>query len=632
MTGRGPDKRTMLRSRSWSSAFRWLGYRVSLKVIIASFAVIGVAIVTFLVVGGVNVSADKPDGWLSRHLLHFVFNRSIASRSAGVVPPDDLMAASRVRLAAQHFDMVCSNCHGRPGFGQSVVALSMNPRPQYLPKVVGQFTDSELYGIVEHGVKYSAMPSWPTDTRGDEVWSMVAFLRQLPTLDAKSYHDMAALPVTKGVPPVGASTDVILRRGDTRREEPPFDEFAYEAPTAGFADETVHVNPVATCARCHGDDGSGAVTGGEAPNLTIQDATYLRAALEDYTRGSRRSGFMQNIAAQLSGAQITALAEYYSGLPVRAPPSPPHDPALIERGERIALLGIPKFATPACSTCHDSNGGKVSGAPHLAGQSSKFIFRQLSAMSRGGRGSTNWWNPMPAVAHSLDKADIAAVASYYSTLRPTKTTDGAQPAENPPPPLLPRAKIDNAAARGIFETRCIKCHVNDGRGDQKGDYPDLTLQSTPFLAQSLYAFRSGARPSDKMRQVTGDLSLDQIASLAAYVNHLTAQPALPKPDLAAAARGASIAIHGVPARGVPACLGCHGASGVADLPLIPRLQGQSAPYLRARLNMFAQPNAKNLSALNPMPLIAGRLTDRQSDDLAAYFAAAAPLQKAPSRP
>ena len=38
----------------------------------------------------------------------------------------------------------------------------MSPRPQNLPKVLGQFTDEELYLIVEHGVKYSAMPSWPT--------------------------------------------------------------------------------------------------------------------------------------------------------------------------------------------------------------------------------------------------------------------------------------------------------------------------------------------------------------------------------------------------------------------------------------------------------------------------------------
>ncbi len=312
-------------SRRWP-ILGWLEHTVSWKVIIATLAVLGLGAVIFVSVGGVDVSADKPDGWLSRHLLHFVFKRSVASRSDAVVAPDDLAAASRVELAAQHFDMVCANCHGRPGYGQSIVALSMSPRPQYLPKVVGQFSDAELHQIVEHGVKYSAMPSWPTASRGDEVWSMVAFLRVLPKLDANTYRAMTALPTTAGPPSVAAEADPALRPADTRRESPPFDEFLYAAPTAGFADESVHANPVATCARCHGADGSGGVTGGEAPNLTIQDAAYLRTALEAYTRGSRKSGFMQNIAAQLSGPRIAALATYYAGLPVRGSPPPARGP------------------------------------------------------------------------------------------------------------------------------------------------------------------------------------------------------------------------------------------------------------------------------------------------------------------
>ena len=186
-----------------------------------------------------------------------MFQRSEALHSHDVTPPTDLAAPSRVRLAAQQFDMECANCHGRPGFGQSVIALSMSPRPQYLPKVVGQFTDPELYMIVKHGVKFSAMPSWPTNDRVDEVWSMVAFLRQLPKLDAAAYRQMTELPtdVKPGLP--GAPGDATLRAANAERNAPPKNEFLYAAPSTGFADQTVHENPVPTCARCHGLDGSG---------------------------------------------------------------------------------------------------------------------------------------------------------------------------------------------------------------------------------------------------------------------------------------------------------------------------------------------------------------------------------------
>jgi cytochrome c553 len=605
---------------------------VSLGLIIGVLIVVGAAVGLFVAAGGVNVSADRPDGPLASDLLHFVFKRSEASRATSVAAPGDLDAPSRVRLAAQHFDMVCANCHGRPGFGQSVVALSLNPRPQYLPKVVGQFTDSELFEIVEHGVKYSGMPSWPTASRDDEVWSMVAFLRRLPKLDATTYRQMTALP-TVGAPIAASSGDPTLRPADPSRDTTPVDEFLYAAPASGFSDQSFHQNPVETCARCHGTDGSGAVTGGEAPNLTLQDPAYLQAALQAYTQGSRKSGFMQNIAAQLSSDQVAALARYYAGLPVRTTGSAPADPALVRRGAMIADYGIRERAIPACATCHESAGAAVIGAPHIAGQSETYLRRQLRAMRLGGRGSTVGWNPMPAEAHDLGDKDIAAAAAYYSGLTPAKAGGGHAPASSPPAAALdPSVKLDLLGAKAIFQKDCVKCHTNGGRGDKAGGFPDLTLQSTPFLAQSLYAFRTRVRPSAKMRYVVDSLTFDQMTSLAHYINGLPPQRALLAPDTDAAARGAPIAMRGIPGRGVPACLSCHGAKAAAALPLIPRLQGQSGLYLRTRLNNFARPYNVNVTALNPMLSIASAMTEQERADVAAYFAAAAPIEKPTTRP
>jgi cytochrome c553 len=641
VTERDPDK-TVSPDGGWFAPYAawlrhytpWLRRSVPLWVLITAGVVIGLAGAVFVTAGGVNVSADRADGPVVGGLLHFVFKRSEGAAATSVAPPPDLASPDRVRLAAQHFDMVCSNCHGRPGAGQSVIALSMNPRPQYLPKVVGQFTDPELFEIVEHGVKYSAMPSWPTSSRDDEVWSMVAFLRQLPKLDLKTYNEMTALPKTADAALARGDGDTTLRPANRWRDTPPVDEFSYAAPASGFSDQSFAGNPAATCARCHGADGSGAATGGEAPNLTIQAPAYLQAALQAYTRGARKSGFMQNIAAQLSGAQITAISTYYAGLPVKTVASPPADPALVKRGEQIATQGIRERAAPACAVCHESAGAQVIGAPHIAGQSATYLRRELGAMRLGGRGATVSWNPMPAEAHQLDDHDIAAVAAYYSGLQPTKTAGGGQaPQSGQALPIPAGTTTDMAAAKAIFETRCVKCHTNQGRGDRAGGFPDLTLQTAPYVAQTLYSFRTRARPNAQMRETIDSLSFDDMSSLARYIDGLAPQPALLKPqaDAAAAARGAAIATYGIPGRGVPACLSCHGAKSVAALPLIPRLQGQSPLYLRNRLNHFAEPYKVNLTALNPMPAIASRLTDQERADLAAYFAAAAPLAKPAAR-
>ncbi len=603
--------------------FVWLGHLVSWKLIVVGAAGLGIAAAALVALGGINISADEPDGWVARNLLHFVFKRSVASRATSVIPPDDLGAPGRVRLGAQQFDMVCANCHGRPGFGQSVVALSLSPRPQNLPKVLDQFTASDLHVIVEHGVKYSAMPSWPTDGRGDEIWSMVAFLRQLPTMDAKTYGEMTAVP---GSGKAMAAGDTALRPANPQRNAPPTDEFLYAAPASGFSDQAVHTDPLATCARCHGVDGSGAVTGGEVPNLTIQDAAYLRKSLDAYTSGARKSGFMQNMAAQLSGAQVAALADYFAGLPVKTVAAPAADPALAKRGETIAARGIPEQAIPACANCHESAGSAMVGAPHIAGQSAAFLRHQLGAMARGDRGSTVAWNPMPAVAHGLGDNDTAAVAAYYAGLKPVKSGDGGQAA-----PAIGGDTADLAKAKQTFTTVCLKCHVDDGRGDAGGLFPDLTLQSTPFVAQSLFSFRARTRPNDKMLEVVDALSFDDMKALAAYVNSLAPQKAMAAPDPAAASRGAALATRGAADRGVPACMSCHDAKGTTALPLIPRLQGQNAIYLNNRLENFVKSYDVTRSTLNPMPGIASQLTREERADLAAYFASLPPLEK-PARP
>jgi cytochrome c553 len=631
VTERGPDG--MAGSAGGRRLFgpSWLGRPVTWLVIVGLLVALGVAVAVFLSIGGVDVSADKPDGWVTRHLLHYVFKRSEAARGHELTVPDDFAAPSRVRLAAQHFEMVCANCHGRPGMGQSVTALSMSPRPQYLPKVIDQFSDRELHQIVEHGVKFSAMPSWPTAARSDEVWSMVAFLRQLPRMNAQSYHAMTALPV-KQDGGAGIADAWTLRPANQERDTPPKDEHLYAAPAYGFSDTSFHDNPATSCARCHGADGSGAATDGEAPNLTIQNAAYLQQSLEAYTRGSRKSGFMQTIAAQLTGAQDAALAHYYAGLTVKTVVSPPANPALVERGRTIATLGIRERAIPACANCHESSGVTITGAPHIAGQSATYLRRELGAIAHGGRGSTLWWNPMPAVAHDLGQSDIAAVAAYYASLSPVKSSGNLHAQTRPTAISWTTTPGALAAAKETFDTRCVKCHVNGGRGDLEGNYPDLTLQTQPYVAQTLYTFRTRARPNAKMLEIIDSLTFNQMTSLAAYVNTLTPLPGFAKPDAVAAQRGSVIAMRGIPAQGVPACLSCHGAKGVEALPLIPRLQGQNVAYLSHRLFAFSKPDAAYLSALNPMPGIARRLTDKDRADLAAYFAAAPPLQKVAAQP
>ncbi len=328
------------------------------------------------IVGGINTAADIPHSKLSYALLHFDFKRNVSARSRGIQLPGDLNSPGRIALGAQHYAMVCANCHGEPGKGQSAVALSIRPRPQYLPKVIGEFTPQELFTIVQRGVAFSAMPSWPTQVRNDDIWTMVAFLRKLPGLDHKSYdrlvHDTVE-PSPELTAPDMAQTNWVTRPSDTQRNIYPRQDYAYLTPAVGFSDGRLISDPVAVCSRCHGANGLGEPTHGEAPNLTIQSERYLEAALNAFATGKRKSGFMHKIAGQLTPDQIKALANHYASLPSKPTAVESSvDAHLRAEGQEIALNGVKDTGTPACALCHQRQVATPAKAPSIAGQSSTY--------------------------------------------------------------------------------------------------------------------------------------------------------------------------------------------------------------------------------------------------------------------
>lgn len=587
---------------------------------------IGVLTICFAVVGGIlvalgalNTAADIPHSELSYNFLHFVFRRNISARAHGIDVPADLDAPGRVELGAQHYAMVCANCHGEPGAGQSAVALSIRPRPQYLPRVVDRFTPAELFTIVQRGVAFSAMPSWPTGVRDDDVWSMVAFLRKLPTMDGKTYAKLVGQHNSGASPAIAArdenSADVNLRPADTQRNSYPRQDYAYLTPADGFSDPRLKSEPIAVCSRCHGTDGTGSATLGEAPNLTIQSARYLEASLNAFAKGQRKSGFMQQIAGQLTQSQMKDLAAYYAHMPAKAPPSAGKtDSASRDEGEEIALNGIQANGTPPCAFCHQRREDTPLKAPALAGQSATYIRRQLTVMGRGGRGDTGLWDPMPSVAHTLDANQINAIAAYFSSLPPDTK-------------LEPEATMAAVSDGSKLFSVCVKCHTDGGLGDVAGNYPNLTIQTATYIGRQLRAFRQGNRHNGKMLSVTEELSEADINSLAAYIGSLPPQKAKAETNATAVESGQIIAEHGFPDRGVPACLTCHSEKATQDLPLIARLQGQNVNYLKQRLDRFADGDFRVDDALNPMPMIAGKLNSKERADVAAYFASQQPLKK-----
>lgn len=88
--------------------------------------------------------------------------------------------------------------------------------------------------------------------------------------------------------------------------------------------------------------------------------------------------------------------------------------------------------------------------------------------------------------------------------------------------------------------------------------------------------------------------------------------AAPKVD---AAKGATLYTDGDSARGLPACVSCHGASGNSTIAANPKLSAQPETYLYKQLVNFATPSRNNAV----MSTYAKMLTDDEKKNIAAYL-------------
>jgi cytochrome c553 len=65
------------------------------------------------------------------------------------------------------------------------------------------------------------------------------------------------------------------------------------------------------------------------------------------------------------------------------------------------------------------------------------------------------------------------------------------------------------------------------------------------------------------------------------------------------------------------CQACHGLDGLSKVPDAPNIAGQTEPYITAQLQAYKSGVRKN----DAMSVVAQTLSDKDIEDLAAYFSA-----------
>ena len=191
------------------------------------------------------------------------------------------------------------------------------------------------------------------------------------------------------------------------------------------------------------------------------------------------------------------------------------------------------------------------------------------------------------------------------------------------------ANPGDAKAGATKAAACAACHGADGNASDP-QYPKLAGQNERYIARQLALFKTGERENAIMMGFAAPLSPQDMRDIGA---HFAQQKVLPGvADETAIAEGPNAGQKfyqpgeklwrsGDAARGVPACMACHGAAGHGNPgPPYPAIAGQHAGYTQKQLEAFRAGTVygKGPNANNVMAGVAKYLTDEEIRSLATY--------------
>ncbi len=175
----------------------------------------------------------------------------------------------------------------------------------------------------------------------------------------------------------------------------------------------------------------------------------------------------------------------------------------------------------------------------------------------------------------------------------------------------------DATAGESKSAACAACHGADGNSTNP-DWPKIAGQHPKYTEKQLKEFKAGRRVNALMSGMVAPLSEQDMADLAAfYATKVTTGGFVSEAELPL---GEKIYRGGNAKTGVPACMSCHGPTGVGDpLAAIPALSGQHAKYIATQLYAFREGERSN-DPKSMMRDVARWMTKQEIEAVSQYVA------------
>ena len=227
-------------------------------------------------------------------------------------------------------------------------------------------------------------------------------------------------------------------------------------------------------------------------------------------------------------------------------------------------------------------------------------------------------------------ASLALAAVAYAQSTPVAVPDNT-PVQAAPLDEKP-ATWGDATAGQTKAGACAACHGLDGNPTDP-QYPRLAGMPERYIAQQLTLFKHGERTSGMaaiMVPFATMLSAQDMRDVGAWFASQHASAGIADDTTIAAGPDQGMKFYevgqhlyraGDPARGLPACMACHGPAGAGNPgPAYPALHGQQTAYVARRLEEYrtGTTTAKDAANFKLMASVAKSLTDEEIQSLSSY--------------
>src|ERR1700681_4022683 len=150
---------------------------------IVTMLVIAALGVLCALLGFVNMRADNPPSKMETTLATRAMDASVARaapKMTKTVTADETKLVAGAHLYSDH----CTLCHGDPAHPKSPLADSLNPPAPQFTNDMADMPENENFFILQHGIRWTAMPGWKNVLSDQQPWQLVTLLSHMHDLPA----------------------------------------------------------------------------------------------------------------------------------------------------------------------------------------------------------------------------------------------------------------------------------------------------------------------------------------------------------------------------------------------------------------------------------------------------------------